>query len=114
MKPFKTGIEAITNERDEQIEKHGWTAGHDDAEHDYSDLTKAAILTLLSTDEFAASFWDAWRDDLLGDLNWDEEHTDKMLRSDKTLVDKLAVAGALIAAQIDLICRHKAYQKANQ
>lgn len=90
----KTGIELIAEERQEQIEKHGWDKDHD-AQHRYGELRKmAAVLCCMDTDarvedvgEFSS-----------GEDNWGLE---KKLAND--VIHRLKVAGALIAAEIDRI-----------
>lgn len=81
-----TGIELIAQERKEQIEKHGWTAEHDQ-NHDKGELARvAATLAVMHTGSVAIIGGDIWglRDKLAGDP-----------------IHALKVAGALIAAEID-------------
>lgn len=86
-----TGIELISKERQEQIDKHGYTKEHDKRMNEYSQLSYAA--TLLADEyphehEREPSEWDAkiWR---------------KMIN--KPYKERLIIAGALIAAEIDRI-----------
>lgn len=78
-----TGVELIARERQEQIEKHGWTAEHDDA-HGSGELAEAASVILRSS-------WDSWP----FEAHW----ADKI--ASKPYVERLTIAGALIAAEID-------------
>ena len=80
---MKSGIELIAEERQEQIEKHGWSA-----EHDYFNDNNE----LLQASRFCLGF-DEWPD------NWDLRFADKI--SNKDQIGKLKVAGAFIAAEID-------------
>lgn len=91
---MKTGIELITEERQRQIEKEGWTAKHD-AEHVYGELAAAAECYLLELrarnlrGETVKSPPPAWP--------W---HRDWWKPSGDP-VKNLIKAGALIAAEID-------------
>jgi len=87
-----TGIELITKERQEQIEKHGRTAQHD-YDHNFNGQLPWAASCL--------AFEEIW--------DWDARHeapVDWNLRSWQKLHDKphrerLIIAGALIAAELD-------------
>jgi len=82
---MKTGIELIAQERAEQIEKHGWDAKHD-ANHNCNEFICAAAYAL-EPNEFNGS-----RFDWIGfQLKIDS----------KTDIERLKIAGALIAAEID-------------
>lgn len=84
-----TGIELITKEREEQLQKHGWTPQHDDQHYDGS-LVHAAISAMLLDGDFFPE-------------NWDLKYFNKF--ESKTLIDRMKVAGALIAAEIDRLQR---------
>jgi len=86
---MKTGIELITEEREEQLNKHNRSKEHD-SEHEEGQLKLAAIFAL-------EPFEDMKGINLYG---WDE-FTEKV--SVKNEVDRLKIAGALIAAEIDRI-----------
>ena len=84
---MKTGVELIAEERKEQIEKHGYSQRHD---NEYlNDELKYASMYALEPCAFTAS-----RFDWLG-------FQDKI--NGKTTIDRLKIAGALIAAEIDRI-----------
>lgn len=90
---MKTGIELIAEERQEQIEKHGWTLEHD-KEHELGILVKVAAV-------LAVSHTDAYVEDEAGECSsydniWGLEHKHK-----NDTIYRLKVAGALIAAEID-------------
>ena len=91
---MKTGIELITIERQEQIEKHGYTVIHDVA---YNSLP---------TGPFKMLPFKIVVGNLMGIIggvpypkNWSEESIEKM--KSKTELEKLVIAGAFIAAEID-------------
>lgn len=84
---MKTGIELITEERLEQIEKHGWDLKHD-ADYNQNQLIKAALFCI-SPENFEWPYY------------WHEHFRAKILL--KNRVNQLRVAGALIAAEIDRI-----------
>lgn len=84
-----TGLELIAKERKEQIEKHGWNAEHDD-QHREEQLTGVALYALTEDIDF-------WPDD------WDDDVLIKIAA--KNAKEKLAVAGAMIAAEIDRLER---------
>jgi hypothetical protein len=89
---MKTGIELITEERWEQVYKHGWSRDSD-VKHHFGELAKyAAALAVIGTDaqivENGEEFEDVW--DLV------DKHKDP-----KDRIHSLKVAGALIAAEID-------------
>lgn len=81
---MKTGIELIAIERQEQIEKHG----HQDCIWDNQELIQAAIATIE------------------GDINkypkWWRMHSPFVEKiSKKPIKERLIIAGALIAAELD-------------
>ena len=95
---MKTGIELIAEERAEQIGKHGWTPEHDDTHTDGSLRVVAATLACDGTDAAVTDPLDRGSDcDPWGLL--------EKLQGDENRVHRLAVAGALIAAEIDRIQR---------
>ncbi len=85
---MKTGIELIAEERQEQIEKHGWDIRNDE---DYSEgeLLKAALFAI-NPQVFEWPFY------------WTEEFRNKILNKEND-IERLKIAGALIAAEIDRI-----------
>lgn len=82
-----TGVELIAQERTVQIEKHGYTLEHDQ-EHDQGQLINAAE-SILSENAMHYPH------------DWDVKKLYRILLKDR--VDQLAIAGALIAAEIDRI-----------
>lgn len=96
---MKTGIELITEERQRQIEKEGWTPEHDDG-HDGGELSMAAVAfaahptKVYTKEDFAERF------DFRRVLPFGERGHFK-----KDELRNLVIAGALIAAEIDRIQR---------
>lgn len=82
-----TGIELIAKERQEQIEKHGFTLGHDIQVHSDDEALIDCARYLISDNE------------MFYPEDWGMKTLEK-LRT-KTEIEKLVVAGALIAAEID-------------
>lgn len=92
------GIELIKKERLEQIEKHGFDQNHD-RDNDCEELQYAALYLLVISDpnhspQVANSFFPDY---------WDQEWKAKFKK--KGTIEKLVIAGALIAAEIDRIQR---------
>lgn len=89
---MKTGIELIAEERKEQIEKHGRTIKKDVQFNDSEQLSMAAEMLLAVSHEEGidpASYPDGW----------DYDICQKMIS--KPYKQRLIIAGALIAAEID-------------
>jgi hypothetical protein len=84
---MKTGVELIAEERQEQIEKHGFDVIHDVEYYSKNELIQAACFAI-HPEQFK---WPA---------GWDEEFASK-IRMKPNKVERLKVAGALIAAEID-------------
>lgn len=85
---MKSGIELIADERREQIIKHGRSVARDlEANSEYNQLVKAAIALLKNP-----SFEDR-------PVKWSSKIWDKMRHKNK--YERLIIAGALIAAEID-------------
>ena len=96
---MESGIELIAIERQEQIEKHGWDANHDDDHFGGALLKAAATLCANGTDVIVQDPDGEWG---TGDDPWGLE---SKLDGDKNKIHRLKVAGALIAAEIDRIQR---------
>ena len=101
MEKQKTGVQLIAAERREQIKKHGHTIDSDrkyddpDAHHTHGDLAYAALYALWPNG--IADFYPA---------GWDDVFKEK-LRT-KNYRERLIVAGALIAAELDRLNRIRA------
>jgi hypothetical protein len=83
---MKTGIELIAQERAEQIEKHGFDV-ENDKDYAHNELIKAALFAI-NPYQFEWPYY------------WDEEFRTK-IRNKPNDIERLKVAGALIAAEID-------------
>lgn len=90
----KTGIQLIAQERQEQIEKHGYDSDHDARYNDEnshrigSDLRYAAMHALWPEGQFYPPKWESWFRDKI---------------TQKSYKERLIISGALIAAEIDRI-----------
>lgn len=90
---MKSGIELIAEERQEQITKHHRTVENDVKLNSEYQLLFGAKHLLEPFDEYG-------EDDIeMTPTGWDEDIYRKMLN--KTYKDRLVIAGALIAAEID-------------
>jgi hypothetical protein len=87
---MKTGIELIAEERQEHFTKHGRTVENDVLENSNRELTKGAT-ELLSYHPANMGF----------PKQWDKQIVHKM--ASKPYKERLIIAGALIAAEIDRI-----------
>lgn len=87
-----TGIELIAAERAEQIEKHGRTIEQDAVMNDNQEMTIAAMM-LLAVD------FEEGIDSASYPQGWDHDLCDKMIA--KNYKQRLVIAGALIAAELD-------------
>lgn len=92
METKKTGAELIAEERREQIEKHGRTIVYDINNNPFGQLRYGAIYLMQSS-------WVA-RANKIPEA-WDRGIWLKMC--EKSYVERLTIAGALIAAEIDRI-----------
>lgn len=95
-----TGIELIAQERREQIEKHGYTADSDAHFGAMNQLgTAAALLAYEPLDSYEAKIQRIIAIEDKRPEGWNPEIWDKMNR--KPYLQRLIIAGALIAAEID-------------
>ena len=91
---YPTGIELISKEREEQLCKHGRTVEGDVEMNNHYQLSEAAgILTCLDTDDLLVN------SDECCPVEWDEVGWKKLF--EKPYEQRLVIAGALIAAEID-------------
>lgn len=106
----KTGIELITQERQEQIEKHGWSKEHD-AKHDQGELANAAC-SYAMTSEMQDYLDENWGDDMhLSFWPFELSYYKKDNSGEVEKIKDLAKAGALIAAEIDRLQAEQAQIK---
>ncbi|MCY1309757.1 hypothetical protein D9M70_598820 [compost metagenome] len=92
---MKTGIELIAEERREQIEKHGRTIERDIEINTNDEL--AAVASVLAYPYHYADDLDDYPE------SWDEDALRNMIS--KPRIERLTIAGALIAAEIDRLQR---------
>jgi len=89
---MKTGVELIAQERAEQIEKHGRTINEDLKYNPSGELIMAAEALIC---DFGNGNWNKFPN------RWDNDICRKMIN--KPLKERMIIAAALLAAQIDLI-----------
>ncbi len=95
---MKTGIELIAEERQKQIDKYSFTGNHHKGHPEwYDNLQLQFAATTLMMHEFEEV---VDTKDCLPD-GWDQEWFDKL--NAKTRKERLIIAGALIAAELDRI-----------
>jgi hypothetical protein len=90
----KTGVELIAEERKEQIEVHCFNVQKDSAYYKNGELKRAALFAILLSNEIYPETWDTW---------FMNKMRDKEMRLSPVEFDieRLKIAGALIAAEID-------------
>ena len=84
---MKNGVELIADERQEQIEKHGRSIQDDVIVNAGEQLKTAAIAILNDSGKTSYPY------------GWDHDVLDKIIA--KPYIERLVIAGALIAAEID-------------
>ncbi|CCH54463.1 hypothetical protein BN8_03635 [Fibrisoma limi BUZ 3] len=99
---MKTGIELIAKEREEHTTKHEWTPEHDD-QQDQSQLATAAVAVLLM--DTHVDIWVGSGETAFSVWPWKEIDPWFINIQKKSRIDQLAVAGSLIAAEIDRLQR---------
>ena len=82
----KTGVELIAEERQEQIEKHGFDVKND-ADYSHNELLKACLFAI-NPAQFEWPFY------------WQEKFREKILNKPNE-IERLKIAGAFIAAAIE-------------
>lgn len=88
---MKTGVQLITEEREKQISKHGFTGKHHKEHPEWYDkgqLIEAS--NVLSMKEINGCFVP---------INWDTKWFDRLTK--RPYKERLIISGALIAAEID-------------
>lgn len=98
----KTGIELISAERKEQIEKHGRTIEKDVMENNHYQLSEGAgLLTYVDPEDVSGIPLDNNQYDFSGccPVQWNPEIWHKMMN--KPYIERMAIAGALLGAEID-------------
>lgn len=92
-----TGIELIAKERTEQIEKHGRSIEDDAKWNDRNELSIAASMLVVDYPHVCLEIEDVEENHCPD--GWDRSIWSKMVR--KPYKERLIIAGALIAAEID-------------
>lgn len=93
-----TGVELIAQERQEQIEKHGRTVEYD-VENNKIHQMLAAAISLISIDDGNEDSPNNNLYRIMTPTGWDRDIYHHM--TNKSLKDRLIIAGALIAAELD-------------
>ena len=99
-----TGIELIAKERQEQIEKHGISIEQDVKFNRAYQLSNAAAILATEQGQFTARKRLA-----MMPTDWDDERALKMCK--KNHKERLIIAGALIAAELDKILAEEGKEK---
>lgn len=94
------GVELIAKEREEQLSKHGRTVELDKEQNTEYQLTDAAAALSMAVPEGLQGAYLQSQGEH-PPVGWDSEIWNKMIRKDYR--DRLIIAGALIAAEIDRI-----------
>lgn len=94
-----TGIELIAKEREEQLSRHGFSVQEDQRHNSEFQLMDAAITLAEYPDENAPDYVPFVQN--LPPGGWDTERWNKMAA--KSYKERLIIAGALLAAEIDRI-----------
>lgn len=95
-KTNKTGIELIAEERREQIEKHGFNLVQDEQYYQNNELVNAAIYSLTLDRNKYPDNWEFWfHDNMI--------KKQERMSEEEFLIERLKIAGALIAAEIDRV-----------
>lgn len=96
----KTAIELIAQEREEQLTKHGRTIEKDVAENNEGQLTDAAATLTVEVPEGLKGVY-IKSIEKQPPIGWSQEIWSKMI--EKSYKNRLIIAGALIAAEIDRV-----------
>ena len=94
------GIDLISQEREEQLTKHGITVESDVENNNEYQLVDAASALVSPHEESFEEMYVQTQSDY-PPVGWDKEIWGKLIR--KPYKDRLVIAGALIAAEIDRI-----------
>lgn len=89
-----TGVELIAQERKEQVEVHCFSIATDNAYYVKGELKMAAMFAITQSKELYPASWDTWF------MNKMEDKRQRMSPVEFD-IERLKIAGALIAAEID-------------
>jgi hypothetical protein len=98
---MKEGLELIGLERKRQVNEEGWTPEHDDGHHG-RELALAAACYAAGEPVYVQRFFDGDEDHMVDAWPWECEF-DKREKHER--IKQLAIAGALIAAEIERLIR---------
>lgn len=93
---MKTGIELIAEERREQIEVHGFDIVKDAEYYQQGELRDAALYAVTLDESYYPKSWDTWFENKMNDK-------EARMSEEEFWIERLKIAGALIAAEIDRI-----------
>lgn len=93
---MKTGVELISDERQEQIQKHGFAVVKDAEFYQQGELLEGAKYALTLEREYYPASWDFWFHDKL-------IAKEARMSEQEFWIERLKIAGALIAAELDRI-----------
>lgn len=94
------GTLLTTIERDEQLEKHGFSVEKDAKYYQNNELVFASLAAILAKEPLLGK---TYTPDALWPPDWDDDYLVKILKKDR--VGQLKVAAALLCAEIDRICQ---------
>lgn len=86
------GVELIAIERQEQMEKHGFDVKHDKEFYEADELVHAALFAITGDWNFYPKTWGEW---------WAGKMVAKTNSTPHSKIERLKIAGALLAAEID-------------
>lgn len=104
----KTGLELIAEAREKQLSRHGFDASHD-KKWTSNELVMAAMYFAIPDDvelDSGCDFVEITPKMFFVQSGWNEERY--ATRHKKSEIECLAIAGALIAAEIDRLMRERA------
>lgn len=104
----QTGIELIAQERQEQIEKHGYSVDHD-IKHERNE-NLLGVATCLIRDQWDGHYWypESWKVDKKRNFRAKVEAKRARMTAKEFKIACLKIAGALLAAEIDRLQGGKA------
>lgn len=96
---MEQGIVKISIERDSQFLKHGYSIESDLKNNNAHQLSKAASILCVHESDYGCLEIEYFIEDHCPD-GWDKKRWEYMLR--KPFLERLVIAGSLLAAQIDV------------
>nr|WP_293837509.1 hypothetical protein [uncultured Arsenicibacter sp.] len=96
---MRSGVDLIAKERHEQINKHGFSIEKDLSQNDYEKLISATLSILFQNPKFSEPI--ERKPIYFYPNSWDDKYYERIVQ--KSRIEQLVIAGALIAAEIDRI-----------